>query len=115
MDQINITGIHAKTVIGVYDWERQTHRPIIIDVTLHRNLQQAAQSDDVRHTVDYAEVVEWICQQSHKARYQLLEALATHLAKGLLAEFRIEQITLTLHKPRIIDNVDDVSVCITRP
>lgn len=115
MDQIIITGIRTETIIGVYDWERYLHRPIIIDLILYQNLQKAGRSDNVKDTIDYATVTEWVCQQSRKATYQLLEALAENLAAGLIAVFNLNQVKITLHKPNIIDNVDDIAISIIRP
>ncbi len=116
MDHISITGIHAKTLIGVYDWERTEQRPIVIDLVLHQPLAQSGQSDQLADTLDYAAVVEWVKAQASNSQYELLEALAEHLAQGILQTYStVQKLTLTLHKPDVLPGVDDIAICIQRP
>jgi dihydroneopterin aldolase len=53
-----------------------------------------------------------VCGES---RFQLLEALAEHLATLLLAEFSIAGLRLTITKPGAVEAADGVGVAISRP
>jgi dihydroneopterin aldolase len=53
-----------------------------------------------------------VCEAS---RFQLLEALAEHLASLLLAEFSIERLRMTITKPGAVAEAEGVGVVIDRP
>ena len=53
-----------------------------------------------------------VCADS---RFQLLEALAEHLASLLLAEFAITGLRMTVTKPGAVAEADGVGVVIQRP
>ena len=53
-----------------------------------------------------------VCAES---RFQLLEALAEHLASLLLAEFAITGLRMTVTKPGAVAEADGVGVVIQRP
>ena len=47
MDQVFITDLVARGIIGVNDWEREQPQDILINIVLFTDLRQAGQSDDV--------------------------------------------------------------------
>jgi dihydroneopterin aldolase len=53
-----------------------------------------------------------VCDES---RFQLLEALADHLAAIVLAEFSIEHLRMTITKPGAVPEAEGVGVVIDRP
>jgi dihydroneopterin aldolase len=53
-----------------------------------------------------------VCDES---RFQLLEALAEHLAAIVLAEFSIQRLRMTITKPGAVAEADGVGVVINRP
>jgi dihydroneopterin aldolase len=55
-DLITIEGIEAFGYHGVFPEERREGQTFIVDVEIHTPLGDAAQSDDVAHTVDYGVV-----------------------------------------------------------
>ena len=111
---ISLTGIHCEGVIGVYDYERTAARPLVIDIVMTCDLSKAAISDDVADTVDYAKVVEAVREYVARSQFELLEALAGSLCTLLLQQFAISHIALTLHKPAVIEGVDDIAVTLNR-
>ena len=111
---ISLTGIHCEGVIGVYDYERTAVRPLVIDIVMTCDLSKAASSDDVADTVDYAKVVEVVRGHVACSQFELLEALAASLCALLLRQFTISHIALTLHKPAVIEGVDDIAVTLNR-
>ncbi|GGO63919.1 dihydroneopterin aldolase [Bowmanella pacifica] len=114
MDKIYIEGLRLESLIGVYDWERKAPRPLLVDLCLRCDLSQAAQTDKVTDTIDYALVAESLGRVAEKSSFELLEALASAMLDALFAEFAIREITLKLSKPDILPNARNVAVQLTR-
>lgn len=115
MDQIHIEGIRAFCIIGVHDWERQAAQPIDIDLVLTCDLQKAAQSDDLNHTLDYKQITDQVVKWAQQSRYQLIESLAETLCQSILhAQPLAQQITLQLKKPQAVPYIQNVGLKITR-
>jgi dihydroneopterin aldolase len=113
-DIICLQGIQCEGVIGVYDWERNAPRALLIDLQLPTAASHAAMQDNVTDTVDYAKVVARVRELVAQRSDALIETLAHHVAQDLLTRFQLEWIELTLHKPHIIDGVADVSITLYR-
>ena len=62
MDAIIIEGLKVDTVIGCFNWERQIIQPLMLDLTIHNDLNQAAQSDELDDTLNYAQICELAAQ-----------------------------------------------------
>lgn len=114
MDKVYINGLQLYTLIGVYDFERHAKQRVIVDIELQANLKTPGKSDDVNDTLDYGKIAQRMADIADGASYQLLEALAEHMATTLLTEFTTDCVTLTLNKPDILDNVTAVGIQITR-
>ena len=73
----------------------------IIDLDLVVDIAQAAATDELEHTVNYAEVYS-LCQDIVvNERFALVETLANHLLSSVLsAHPRVKSATVTIHKPQ---------------
>lgn len=114
MDTIFIEGLQADALIGVHDWERRGPQRLRIDLELAADLRRAGASDRLAHTVDYAEVADAVVGACGQSRYQLVEALAEHIAHGLLERFPISALTLRITKPGVVPAARAVGVQIHR-
>ena len=56
MDAIIIEGLKVETVVGCFAWERQIQQPLMLDLIIATNLSQAAASDELQDTLNYAEI-----------------------------------------------------------
>jgi dihydroneopterin aldolase len=115
-DRIAVRGIQAHGYHGVYDEERATGQPFVVDVVLHLDLAPAAASDDVGDTVHYGELAQQVVAVVEGEPVQLVETLAQRVADVCLAHDRVEQVEVTVHKPEAPVGVpfDDVAVTIVR-
>ena len=114
MDQVFISGLSARGIIGVYDWERSEPQEILIDVVLFTDLRKAGQSDDVRDSVDYHAVARKVQTHAEPARRLTVEALAADLARICLAEPGVERVRLRVEKPSAVGFTKSVGVEIER-
>ena len=110
MERITITGLSVATLIGVYDWERTQKTMLQVDITLHADLQRAMDSDDVKDTIDYAAVAERIQQVGEESQFELLEAFGSAVMKRVLASFPATRIELSVFKPGILKDAENVAV-----
>ena len=113
MDQIHIRQLKLRAVIGVYPRERKAPQPVIVDLVLHTDLQAAGRSDRLTDTLDYAALVARVRKAVAKSRFQLLEALAGHIADLCLREPRIAAVDVTVAKSRALPGIG-VAVTIHR-
>ena len=114
-DTVFIRGLKAVSVIGCYDWERDIRQTLVIDLELKADFTRAAQSDALEDALDYAAISQRVIAVCDASRFQLLEALAEHLAAIVLAEFSIERLRMTITKPGAVEAADGVGVVIKRP
>jgi dihydroneopterin aldolase len=100
----------------VYDAERSTGQPFVVDVELVLDLRPAAASDDVTDTVHYGELAERVLAVVQGEPVALVETLAQRVADVCLADPRVAETTVTVHKPEAPVPVafDDVAVTIVR-
>jgi len=116
MDRITLTGVTAVGHHGVFDFERREGQPFVVDAVLYLDFSEAAQSDDVRDTAHYGEVAQRITEWISGEPLKLIEALAVRIAGSLLAEFKLQAVEITVHKPQAPIEVPfgDVAVTVRR-
>ena len=115
-DRIALTGLRARGRHGVYDFERERGQDFVVDAVLEVDLAPAARSDDVADTIHYGELAERLVAAVGGEPVNLIETLAERLAEICLADPRVQEATVTVHKPQapIPHEFADVAVTITR-
>ncbi len=115
MDHIQIRQLKLDALIGVYPRERKAPQLVVVDLVLHTDLQVAGRSDHLADTIDYAALVARIRKAVAKSRFQLLEALAEHIADRCLREPRIAAVDVTVAKPGALPGIGvAVTICRSR-
>ena len=99
MDKIFLNDLKIETIIGIYDWERETLQTLGFDLEMDWDIRKAATSDDINDTLDYGAIAETIVAFVEASRYQLIETLAEDLCTLLLNKYPIPKLKLTLSKP----------------
>lgn len=116
-DQITITGIHGYGHHGLFENERSNGQDFYVDLILNLDLSQAAQSDAIEDTVNYAEITELTHQEITTDPVNLIEKLAYRIAERILSSHpKVKAITVTVHKPQapVGLKVQDVSVVVNK-
>lgn len=115
MDAIIIEGLKVDTVIGCFNWERQIIQPLMLDLTIHNDLTQAANSDELDDTLNYAQICEIAAQVIQAAQPKLIEHAAQLVLENLFTTFpSIESISITIRKPAIIAQANAVGIRLER-
>ncbi|MGN1103456.1 MAG: 2-amino-4-hydroxy-6-hydroxymethyldihydropteridine diphosphokinase [Candidatus Coproplasma sp.] len=113
MSAININGVKVSACHGVLESEKTTPQPFIFDIAIESDISVAAISDEVKDTVDYAEVCTIITEYCKKNSFNLIERLANGAAEAVIKKFpAANAVEVTVHKPHapIPHPFDDVSV-----
>lgn len=85
---------------GVLAAEKKLGQKFFIDVELKTDLRKAGQSDEVKETVNYAEVYKIIKTITEDRTYDLIEALAENIAQEILTEFSaVVEVKIKIKKP----------------
>ncbi|MGM0818902.1 MAG: dihydroneopterin aldolase [Actinomycetota bacterium] len=98
-DRIEIRGLRAFGRHGVLASEQTRGQEFVVDVWLDVDLATAAATDDLAETVDYGTLADDLAEAVAATRFDLIEALAGHLAERCLAEARVEGVRVRVAKP----------------
>ncbi len=114
MDTVFIRNLTIETTIGIHDWEKRQHRPVILDLELGWDCAHAAATEQIALALDYDTVTRRLTQFVDASRFELVETLAEHCAAILREEFGCPWVRLTLNKPGAVGAGVDVGVIIER-
>ncbi|MCK5191505.1 MAG: dihydroneopterin aldolase [Methylococcales bacterium] len=114
MDIIFLGGLEATTIIGIYDWERETKQTLVFDIEMAFDITKAAKTDDIQHTLDYKSVSERVVSFVEQSEYFLVEKLIEEIANVLLTEFDTPWVKISLNKRGAISRAKDVGIIIER-
>ncbi len=97
--KITLTNLQMHAHHGVLPEEQVLGGRFALDIDLHYNADQAADSDDLHHAVDYGRVAAVAEAIIRKQRFKLIEALAARIVEDLLQMFpRLDAVGLRLRK-----------------
>jgi len=114
MDQIFITDLLCRGVIGLSERERAQMQDILVNVVLFVDIAEAARLDSVDQSANYRTVAKNILAHVEKAGRYTVEALATDLAKICLAEPGVVKARVRVEKPGAVRFSASVGVEIER-
>lgn len=117
MDKIVMKGMQFYGYHGVFAEENKLGARYEVDVELHMPLDKPGATDSIDDTINYAEAYQVIKDIVELQVFQLIEALAEHIALRLLQTYTgINEITVCVLKPHppVAMFFDGVSVEIHR-
>jgi len=114
MDRVFINDLRIDTIIGIYDWEREVHQTVSLDIEMAHDNIKAAQTDDIQHALNYKAVAKALITQIENSQCLLVERLAEEAAQMIRQQFNVPWLRLTLKKPGALRGSKDVGVTIER-
>ena len=114
MDQVFITNLVTRAIIGIYDSEREKPQEIRINIILFSEQSKAGKSDDIQDCINYSTVAKKVIAYAETARRFTVEALATDLALLCLKEARVMKVRVRVEKPGAVRFTKSVGVEIER-
>jgi dihydroneopterin aldolase len=113
-DRVLIEGLEIRTVIGIYDWEREIRQTVRLDLEMAWDISAAARSDDINDALDYKAVSKRLISFVESSSFGLIEALAEHCANIVIEEFAVPWLRLKMSKPGAVRGSENVAVLIER-
>ena len=116
-DIIMLTGIRGHGHHGVFPQERRDGQEFIVDINVHLASSNAAKSDALADTVNYAVVADMVHERIIGEPVDLIETLAENIAAAVLSLSGVSRVEVTVHKPQapIAVPFADVALRIVRP
>lgn len=113
MDFIFIEELRVQARVGIY--AREQAAPQMLELNLTFGVPDAAaEHDDIRDTIDYAEVVTRIRAELSDRHFNLIETLGEFVVKLLFDEFNAPWVKLRIAKIGVMKDVRRVGVFIQR-
>lgn len=98
-DRIQIEDLIVRTVIGIFDRERDRCQEVVINITLWTDITAAARSDDIEQAVDYRSLTKNIIEHVKSSRCMLLERLVEEISGLILENETIVATRVKVEKP----------------
>ena len=112
---INIQGLEISACHGVLQQEKANPQKFVFDLRLEVDFLHAAEVDDLKETVNYAEVCALIEKITKENTFNLIEKLALECAFQILEKYgKLQKITLTCSKPGapVVQKFENISVTV---
>ncbi len=115
-DVIELRGLRAAGICGALPEEQERPQPLEVDLDVETDLRAAGASDDLAQTIDYGALAAEVERVLTTERFVLLEALAARIAQVVLADERVDAVTVAVRKlrPPVPQLLDTSGVRITR-
>ncbi len=114
MDTVFIRDLSMDAVIGVFGWERQVNQKITINLEMDTDISKAADTDDLKYTLDYKSISQRIRALVDENQPKLVETLIELIAKTIMGEFNVPWLRISIAKPGAVRGSAAVGVTIER-
>ncbi|MDD9954721.1 MAG: dihydroneopterin aldolase [Anaerolineaceae bacterium] len=114
MDVIEIDNLRLRCVIGFSPHERRDRQDVVISLRLGCDMRAASLSDDPDDALNYRSLTKDVIRLVEGSSWQLLETLASAIARVCVVEHDAQWVQVRAHKPGALRFSDSVGVCIER-
>lgn len=114
MDIVYIRDLRIKTIIGIYDWEREQEQMVSVNLDMGADISKAAASDSIDDALDYKAVAKRLIEFVEGSKFLLVETMAERICEIVIKEFNVPWVRLRLGKPGAVTGSRDVGVVIER-
>lgn len=100
-DRIELQGLQAFGYHGVFPEEKRQGQLFLADIVCWADLRQAAASDDLTHTINYAELADIAVKVMTGPSKDLIETVAGTIADEIMDTYpMILAVEVSIHKPQ---------------
>jgi dihydroneopterin aldolase len=103
MDVITLTGVRAYGRHGANPGERDAEQPFDLDIRVEMDLTDAAISDNLGDTLNYAQLHERAVAIVESTSFALLERLAAEILNAVFRDARVVRAEVSIAKPELLD------------
>jgi 7,8-dihydroneopterin aldolase/epimerase/oxygenase len=115
-DRIELRGLTVHGRHGVLEHERADGQDFVVDITVWIDLADAAASDDLADTFDYAALAQLAAEVVAGPPRKLIETVGGAIADRVMTDERVHAVEVVVHKPQapIPQRFVDVAVVVRR-
>jgi dihydroneopterin aldolase len=115
-DRIELRGLTVHGRHGVLDHERVNGQDFVLDITVWIDLADAAASDELADTYDYAALAQLAADIVAGPPRKLIETVGAQIADQVMDDPRVHAVEVVVHKPQapIPQQFADVAVVVRR-
>jgi dihydroneopterin aldolase len=107
---LKIKNLRLKTILGIYQWEEDILREIIINVEIETDHDQALSSDDIKDAIDYDLITGEIKQIVINQKFKLIEKMVGQIMVMIMQDLRIKKCRLEIDKVGAVEDLESFSV-----
>ncbi len=107
---IKIENLRLRTIIGIYDWEKENRQDLVINVSIDFDGRKAAESDNIEDTLDYKAINKKIISFVETNDFNLLERVAGGICDIVFEDPVVRWASVKVEKPGALRFADSVSV-----
>ncbi len=101
MDVIRLKNMIFYAHHGYYEAERELGQKFEVDIEIQCDFKQAAQSDDLKKTMDYRKIYDISKEIFENSKFKLIETVAERMANKLLRLPGIDNVRIRVRKPHV--------------
>ena len=113
-DRIKIEDLLVRGIVGLNEDERRKRQDILVNLELVTDIRAAAESDDIVGSCNYRTVSKSIIRIVEESSFFTVEKLATEIARMVIQDHPVEEVTVSVEKPGALRFARSVGVTITR-
>lgn len=99
---ITIQEIKAKTIVGIWAFEKKKKQPIIINCYINCDVSGAIESDNIKDVLDYYKLSKEIIKKVESTNFDLLEKLTDYVLKIILSKPKVISAKVQVFKPKAL-------------
>ena len=107
---IKIENLRLRTIVGIFDWEKEKKQDITINIEMDFDGRNAAISDNIDDTIDYKSLNKRIISFVEEGNFNLLEKISSDIADIIMEDSRVISAKVKVDKPGALRFADSVSV-----
>ena len=89
MDIVYIRDLEIRTIIGIYDWEREQKQLVSLSLEMGCDITACAQTDSIENALNYKAVAKRLIEFVEQSQFFLVETLAEKISEIVLQEFGV--------------------------
>ena len=107
---IKIENLKLRTIVGIYDWEKEKKQDVIINIEMEFDGTKAIETDSIDDTIDYKTITKEIIEMVEGQEYNLIERIAGDAMKIIMRNDKVQKASVRVDKPGALRFTDTVSV-----
>jgi len=107
---IKIENLKLRTIVGIYDWEKEKKQDVIINIEMEFDGTKAIETDSIDDTIDYKTITKEIIEMVESQEYNLIERIAGDAMKIVMRNDKVQKASVRVDKPGALRFTDTVSV-----